>query len=84
MKTTVIRSRLNPKLEVSMIAGHFATRHSHNSHYIDITRMKHEHMMAREAVMTLAQRYAYVKVVDTIVFLFCFVVFFTFLFLHLF
>ena len=38
-----IRSKLNPKVEVSVIAGHFATRHSHNSHYIDITRMKHEH-----------------------------------------
>ena len=67
MKTTVIRSRLNPKLEVSLIAGHFATRHSHNSHYIDITRMKHEHTMAREAAMTLAQHYAYEKGVDTIV-----------------
>ena len=67
MKNTVIRSRLNPKLEVSLISGHFATRHSHNSHYIDITRMKHEHTMAREAAMTLAQRYAYEKGVDTIV-----------------
>ena len=28
MKNTVIRSRLNPKLEVSLISGHFATRHS--------------------------------------------------------
>ena len=62
-----IRSKLNPKLEVSVLAGHFATRHSHNSHYIDITRMKHEHTMAREAAMTLSQRYAYDKGVDTIV-----------------
>ena len=62
-----IRSKLNHKVEVSVIAGHFATRHSHNSHYIDITRMKHEHTMAREAAMTLAQRYAYDKGVDTIV-----------------
>lgn len=67
MKGTTIRSRLNPKLEVSVIAGHFATRHSHNNHYIDITRMKHEHTMAREAAVTLAQRYAYEKGVDTIV-----------------
>ena len=67
MKETTIRSRLNPRLEVSVIAGHFATRHSHNNHYIDITRMKHEHTMAREAAMTLAQRYAYEKGVDTIV-----------------
>ena len=62
-----IRSKFNPKLEVSVVAGHFATRHSHNTHYIDITRMKHEHTMAREAAMTLAQRYAYEKGVDTIV-----------------
>lgn len=62
-----IRSKLNPKLEVSVLTGHFATRHSHNSHYIDITRMKHEHTMAREAAMTLSQRYAYDKGVDTIV-----------------
>ena len=63
----IIRSKLNPKVEVSVIAGHFATRHSHNTHYIDITRMKHEHTMAREAAMTLAQRYAYDKGIDTIV-----------------
>lgn len=67
MNTIVIKSRLDPKLVVSAISGHFATRHSHNSHYIDITRMKHEHTMAREAAMTLAQRYAYEKGVDTIV-----------------
>ena len=63
----IIRSKLNSKVEASVIAGHFATRHSHNTHYIDITRMKHEHTMAREAAMTLAQRYAYHQGVDTIV-----------------
>lgn len=57
----------NPKLTVSVYSGHFATRHSHNSHYIDITRMKHEHTMAREAAVMLAQAYAYEKGVDTIV-----------------
>ncbi|MGI5963020.1 MAG: phosphoribosyltransferase [Lawsonibacter sp.] len=67
MNATVIQHKLNPKLEVSVYSGHFATRHSHNSHYIDITRMKHEHTMAREAAMMLAQRYAYEKGVDTVV-----------------
>lgn len=62
-----LTSRFNPQLEVSVFQGHFATRHSHNSHYIDITRMKHEFTMAREAAMTLAQNYAYDKGVDTIV-----------------
>lgn len=67
MNVLQIKSSLNPKLEVSVYPGHFATRHCHNSHYIDITRMKHEHTMAREAAITIAQRYAYIKSVDTIV-----------------
>ena len=67
MKAEYVSYRYNPKLEVYVYSGHFATRHSHNSHYIDITRMKHEHTMAREAAMTLAQAYTYEKGVDTIV-----------------
>lgn len=67
MKAVSIRSRQNIALEVSVFSGHFATRHSHNSHYIDITRMKHEHTMAREAAITLARAYAFDKNVDTIV-----------------
>ena len=49
MNLEQIKYPYNPKLMVSVYSGHFATRHSHNSHYIDITRMKHEHTMAREA-----------------------------------
>jgi len=67
MNELKIKSSLNPKLEVTVYQGHYATRHCHNSHYIDITRMKHEHTMAREAAITIAQRYAYVKFIDTIV-----------------
>ena len=67
MNSMQVKYRLNPKLWVNVYAGHFATRHSHNSHYIDITQMKHQHLMAREAAITLAQRYAYEKGVDTVV-----------------
>ena len=67
MNAQHIRHPSNPKMEVTVYDGHFATRHSHNTHYIDITRMKHEHTMAREAAMWLAQRYTYEKGVDTIV-----------------
>ena len=67
MNAVQLRHNWNPKLEVTVFDGHFATRHSHNTHYIDITRMKHEHTMAREAAIVLAQRYAYEKVVDTVV-----------------
>ena len=56
MNTSTIRSRLNSRLEVSVISGHFPTRHSHNSHYIDITRMKDEHTMTTEAALTLSRR----------------------------
>ncbi len=66
-QTTIIQSRFNPNLEVSVFSGHFATSHSHNNHYIDITRMKHEHTMAREAAITLSQGYTYDTPIDTIV-----------------
>lgn len=62
-----IISERNRHLEITAYVGHFATRHSHNSHYIDITRMKHEHKMARYAAMYLAEGYTYEKGVDTIV-----------------
>ena len=67
MKGNVIRQKNDPRIEVSVYAGHFATRHSHNSHYIDITRIKHEVKMARLAAIELAKRYAYNTFVDTIV-----------------
>ena len=67
MSAQQIKSKLNRDLEITVIPGHFATRHSHNSHYIDITRMKHEHAMAREAAIALSQRYTYEKWIDTIV-----------------
>ena len=37
MSSMRIKSRENPNLEISAFCGHFATRHSHNSHYLDIT-----------------------------------------------
>ena len=67
MDAQVITSKLSPKLEITVYKGHFATRHAHNSYFIDITKMKHEHMMAREAAMAIAQRYSYITTIDTIV-----------------
>jgi len=67
MKSVRIHYPLNSKLAVTAYEGHFATRHSHNSHYIDITELKHQHMTAREAAIELAQRYIMLKNVDTIV-----------------
>jgi len=67
MTAQKIKSKLNPQLEVDIYQGHFATKNCHNSHYIDITNMKHEHYMAREAAVTISKRYSYTKVIDTIV-----------------
>lgn len=67
MSAQHIKSSLNPALVITAFPGHFATRHAHNSHYLDITRMKHEHTMAREAAVILAQRYSYTNPIDTIV-----------------
>lgn len=66
MSTTKISCRLNRNLTVTAHSGHFATRHSHNSHYIDITQLKHRHMSARSAAMELAGL-VMLKNVDTIV-----------------
>ena len=51
MESMQLQHPYNPKMVVTVISGHFATRHSHNTRYLDITRMKHEHTMAREAAV---------------------------------
>ena len=66
MATIKVSSPLNHNLTVTAYSGHFATRHSHNSHYIDITELKHRHISARAAAMELAAMIM-LKNVDTIV-----------------
>ena len=67
MRTQAIRSRENPNLELIAFHGHFATRHSHNSHYLDITRLKHEYSLAHDTALALANHYIYEKSIDTII-----------------
>lgn len=55
-----------PALEVTVHSGHFATRTCHKSHYVDVTPIKHDHLLAREAAMALAGRYAVANNIDTI------------------
>ncbi len=62
-----IISRTNPQLKISAIPGHFVTSHSHINFYIDITKIKHRHMMALAAAETMASQYKQSTVVDTIV-----------------
>ena len=67
MRTQAIHSRENPNLELIAFHGHFATRHSHNSHYLDITRLKHEYSLAYDTALALANHYIYEKSIDTII-----------------
>ena len=67
MDPITIRSSSNSNLEINAIPGHFVTSHSHINYYIDITAMKHDFTMAREAAETLAGRFSYEKPVDAII-----------------
>lgn len=62
-----LQSGRNRKVTVNAIPGHFVTSHSHINYYIDVTKVKHEQNMAREAASLLAQDYLYTVPIDTIV-----------------
>ncbi|WP_066453191.1 MULTISPECIES: orotate phosphoribosyltransferase [Anaerotruncus] len=64
--SVILRSTNNPALEISAVPGHFVKRHCHVNYYIDVTNMQHDHMMAREAGIALAEIYVYDRPVDTI------------------
>lgn len=65
-RSVKLTCRMNPKVVIRAVHGHFATTHAHTNYYIDITEAKLSHEMGREAAITLAADYAYDKVVDTI------------------
>ena len=59
-------SRLNSEISIRVIPGHFATRHSHISHCIDMTKVKSQLNMAKAAAKILADSFMGVPV-DTII-----------------
>ena len=61
-----LKSKHNKKVSIKMIPGHFATNHSHINYYIDMTKIKTEHIMAKEAAKELAKQY-YSLNIDTII-----------------
>lgn len=67
MSSFLLRYPTNPKIEVTVHDGHFATRTCHKSHYVDVTPIKHDHLLAREAGLTLATRYLASTNIDTVV-----------------
>ena len=43
-----IKSKSNSKIKIGVIPGHFATNHSHVNYYIDMTKIKTHHKVAKE------------------------------------
>lgn len=62
-----INSSYNNNVKISVIPGHFATNHSHITHYIDMTVLKSCHSMAYAAAKSFAGEYLGTTVVDTII-----------------
>lgn len=61
-----IRSTVNHHIKIGVLAGHFATNHSHVSHYIDMTTIKTKCNVARDVASELASKY-YDTDIDTII-----------------
>ena len=61
-RITKIRSVKNPRVNIEIINGHFATSHSHVNYYIDMTSMKCRHLRAKETAAEMADAYVSVPV----------------------
>ena len=62
-----INSSYNNNVQIKVIPGHFATNHSHITHYIDMTVLKTRQSMARAAAKSIASEYVGSTVIDTII-----------------
>lgn len=62
-----IFSSYNKDVSIRIVQGHFATNHSHITHYIDMSTLKARQSMARAAAKSIAHEYQTSTIVDTIV-----------------
>ena len=62
-----IKSKNNGKIKIGIIPGHFATNHSHVNYYIDMTKIKTHHMVAKETARELSKAYISNTSIDTII-----------------
>lgn len=62
-----VPSRLNSKINLKVVPGHFATSHSHINFYMDMTTLKVRHSEAEEIAREMAHEYRYSKPIDTII-----------------
>lgn len=65
-ETYELISARSRKVAIRIVEGHFATQHSHVSHFIDMTRVKSETVSARAAAKLFAARFAN-EPVDTVI-----------------
>lgn len=61
-----IRSTVNHHIKIGVLQGHFATNHSHVSHYIDMTTIKTKCNVAKDVASELSAKY-YDTHIDTII-----------------
>ena len=57
----------NPKISIKVIPGHFATNSSHISHYLDVSTLKSNALIAQDVARELALPYLSSCPIDTIV-----------------
>ena len=62
-----IPARVNRKIELKAIPGHFATSHSHINYYLDMTPVKYRHTEAQLVAKEMVKKYVHTISVDTIV-----------------
>ncbi len=61
-----IFSSINRQVSIKVICGHFATQHSHITHYVDMTQVKSQMTAAKAAAKILASHFTDIPV-DTII-----------------
>ncbi|MCL2768202.1 MAG: hypothetical protein FWE49_05710 [Synergistaceae bacterium] len=66
-KAYTISLEKNPLISMKVIPGHFTTSNAHISHYLDVSRLKCNSMIARDVARELALPYKTTTMVDTIV-----------------
>lgn len=62
-----IPSKVNGKILLKIVPGHFVTSHSHINYYMDMTRLKVGQREAKEVASTFAKNYQYNTPIDTII-----------------